>query len=83
MTLDVVDCGAGIDEAAQGRVFERFYRAQGVSVGASGAGLGLPIARGAVEASGGRLTLVASSVDGSTFRIELPRAVQAPQRVAS
>jgi signal transduction histidine kinase len=79
VTLDVVDCGAGIDEAAQGRVFERFYRAQGVSVGASGAGLGLPIARGAVEASGGRLTLVASSVDGSTFRIELPRAESAPQ----
>jgi signal transduction histidine kinase len=82
-TLDVVDSGVGIDRAFQARIFERFYRAADVPVGASGAGLGLPIARGAVEASGGDLTLVASGVDGSTFRIELPRAVQAPQRVAS
>ena len=83
MTLDVVDRGAGIDEAAQDRIFERFYRAPDVPVGASGAGLGLPIARGVVEASGGRLTLVASGADGSTFRIELPRAAEAPARVAS
>ena len=83
VTLDVVDRGAGIDEAAQDRIFERFYRAPDVPVGASGAGLGLPIARGVVEASGGRLTLVASGADGSTFRIELPRAAEAPARVAS
>ena len=82
-TVEVVDRGAGIDEAAKSRIFERFYRAANVPVGANGAGLGLPIARGAVEASGGRLTLVASDADGSTFRIELPRAGQAPVRVAS
>ena len=83
VTLDVVDRGAGIDEAAQDRIFERFYRASDVPAGARGAGLGLPIARGIVEASGGRLTLVASGADGSTFRIELPRAAEAPARVAS
>ncbi len=82
-TLDVVDRGAGIGEVAKSRIFERFYRSPDVPVGASGAGLGLPIARGAVEASGGRLTLVASGAAGSTFRIELPRAAPAPARVAS
>jgi signal transduction histidine kinase len=82
-TLDVVDYGAGIDGVARSRIFERFYRASDVLGGATGAGLGLPIARGAVEASGGRLTLVASGADGSTFRIELPRADPAPARVAS
>ena len=81
--LDVVDSGVGIDPALQKLIFERFYRAADVPVGASGAGLGLPIARGAVKASGGDVTLVASGAHGSTFRIELPRAVQAQQRVAS
>ena len=83
VALDVVDSGAGIKEAVQSRIFERFYRAPDVPGGASPVGLGLPIARGAVEASGGGLALVASGVDGSTFRIELPRASQAPARVAS
>ena len=83
VTLDVVDRGAGITEAARTRVFERFYRAPDVAAGTGGAGLGLPIARGAVEASGGRLTLAASGADGSTFRIALPRAAEAPARVAS
>jgi signal transduction histidine kinase len=82
-TLDVVDSGVGIDREVQARIFERFFRTADVPVGASGAGLGLPIARGAVEASGGELTLVASGAHGSTFRIELPSAAQTPQRVAS
>ena len=79
-TLDVVDSGAGVDAAAQGRIFDRFYRAAKVPAGATGAGLGLSIARGAVEANGGRLTLAASGADGSTFRIALPRAARTPRR---
>ena len=46
-----------------------------------GAGLGLSIARGAVEANGGRLTLVESSESGSTFRISMPRVVRRPRPV--
>jgi signal transduction histidine kinase len=38
-----------------------------------GAGLGLSIAKGAVEANGGRLTLEESGPTGSTFRITIPR----------
>ena len=40
-------------------------------------GLGLSIAKGAVEANGGRLTLEASGPAGSTFRITLPRVAPA------
>jgi heavy metal sensor kinase len=72
-TLDVVDSGAGIDVAARGRIFDRFFRAA-QAAGEAGAGLGLSIAKGAVEANGGRLTLVSSGQEGSTFRIVLPRA---------
>ena len=48
----------------------------------SGAGLGLSIARGAVEANGGRLTLVESGESGSTFRISMPRVTAARARTA-
>ena len=82
-TLDVIDSGAGVDTSAQDRIFDRFYRAANVPVGAGGGGLGLSIAKGAVEANGGRLTLAASGAGGSTFRIALPRAARTPRRVAS
>jgi signal transduction histidine kinase len=70
--VDVIDSGAGIDPAARARIFDRFFRA-GDAEGRSGAGLGLSIAKGAVEANGGQLTLHASGADGSTFRIILSR----------
>ena len=81
-TLDVIDSGGGIDAAARDRIFDRFYRAANVPGAAAGVGLGLSIARGAVEANGGRLTLAASGADGSTFRITLPRAARTLRRVA-
>lgn len=69
--VDVIDSGAGIAAADRPRIFDRFYRG---SRGAeqAGAGLGLSIAKGAVEAEGGRLTLESSGDAGSTFRITLP-----------
>ena len=71
--FDVMDSGPGIEAAARDHIFDRFYRAATAADGTRGAGLGLSIAKGAVEANGGRLTLVASGADGSIFRISLPR----------
>jgi len=48
----------------------------------SGTQLGLSIARGAVEANGGHLSLFASSEQGSTFRIAMPRLAMARARTA-
>jgi heavy metal sensor kinase len=70
--IDVIDSGPGIAADARPRIFDRFYRAEGMEV--TGTGLGLSIARGAVEASGGRLTLEQSGPQGSTFRITMPHA---------
>jgi heavy metal sensor kinase len=72
--VDVIDSGGGIEPASQGRIFDRFYRAGGADAETSGAGLGLSIAKGAVEANGGRLTLEYSGAGGSAFRIALRRA---------
>ena len=80
-TVDVIDSGTGIPAESQARIFDRFFRAEdGGST--HGAGLGLSIAKGAVEANGGRLTLAATGSSGSTFRITMPRAVPERQRAA-
>jgi len=70
--FDVIDSGPGVPADARSRIFDRFYRADERD-GVRGAGLGLSIAKGAVEANGGRLSLEQSSTSGSTFRITMPR----------
>jgi signal transduction histidine kinase len=78
--IDVIDSGLGIDPGMRQRIFDRFYRAADAET--PGAGLGLSIAKGAVEANGGRLTLTASGPGGSTFQIALPRVRATLRRAA-
>jgi heavy metal sensor kinase len=74
VTVSVRDEGPGIAAIHQQRLFERFYRVDNArSRQMGGAGLGLSIARWAVEAHGGRLELSSQPGAGSTFRISLPR----------
>jgi heavy metal sensor kinase len=71
--LSVADAGPGIATEHRDRVFDRFYRIdEGRSREMGGAGLGLAIARWAVEANAGEITVDPSDA-GSVFRISLPR----------
>jgi heavy metal sensor kinase len=73
--LTLEDEGPGIPEHAAHRIFDRFYRvdeARTRDVG--GAGLGLAIAKWAVEAHGGEIYLQASQPRGAIFCIRLPVA---------
>jgi signal transduction histidine kinase/ABC-type multidrug transport system ATPase subunit len=65
--ISVVDDGSGFPAGLAPAPFESARRQRSPS---AGAGLGLSIARGIVEAHGGRIELVPSSV-GTTFRIRL------------
>ena len=78
--VDVIDTGIGVDAADRARIFDRFYRAGDGTAQESGSGLGLSIAKWAVEANGGCLTLEASEGSGSTFRITVPGLPQAARR---
>jgi len=73
--LDIEDEGPGISEDKAPRVFDRFYRVdEGRTRDAGGAGLGLSIAKWAVEVHGGTILLTPRSPNGSTFSIRLPAA---------
>jgi heavy metal sensor kinase len=69
--VEVIDSGPGISSDARDRIFDRFYRAHDAN--GSGTGLGLSLAKGAVEALGGHLTLTATGATGTAFRISIPR----------
>lgn len=69
VVLAVRDHGAGIAEADRERVFDRFTR---LGEGLAGTGLGLPVARGLVEAMGGRLWIAPTDGPGTTFAFSLP-----------
>jgi len=73
--VEVTDTGPGIPINAQRHIFDRFYRGAAVerAPASAGSGLGLSIAKWAVEANGGKLKMK-STTGGTTFRITLPRA---------
>jgi heavy metal sensor kinase len=73
--LAIQDEGPGIPEGAQQRVFDRFYRLdEARSRDTGGFGLGLPIAKWAVEAHGGTINVKTSLPTGAIFCIKLPVA---------
>jgi two-component system OmpR family sensor kinase len=72
----VADDGPGLSEDEAQHVFDRFYRSP-LRRAVPGSGLGLPIARRAVERGGGTLTLESAPGRGARFTIRLPRATPA------
>jgi len=73
--LDVIDTGPGIPAEDREKIFDRFYRVDKArSREAGGAGLGLSIARWAVEAHSGTLRVLGGTNAGSIFRLTLPAA---------
>jgi heavy metal sensor kinase len=71
--VEVMDQGPGIAAEHQQKIFERFYRVdKGRSRARGGAGLGLSIARWAVERQGARIELESGPGRGSLFRIVMP-----------
>jgi signal transduction histidine kinase len=76
--VSVSDSGPGVAEADLERIFDRFYRGElsrrrdGTSAATSGAGLGLAIARGLVQAHRGRIWAEPSPLGGVSVQIRLP-----------
>lgn len=77
VVVRVVDRGPGVAAADRERIFEPFLRGDGRS---GGAGLGLAIVRGLIEANGGQVWVESLPGQGASFVVELPLE-RAPTRM--
>lgn len=66
--LEVVDRGAGMDDATRDQVFEPFFTTK-----EQGSGLGLSTVYSIVGQAGGSVSVASSEGHGSTFSVRLPR----------
>lgn len=73
--LMITDQGIGIPQAAQARLFERFYRASNIDPQQiSGLGIGLYVVQEIVALHGGTVMVESREGQGSTFMVSLPLA---------
>jgi signal transduction histidine kinase len=70
--FSVADTGPGIPSDQIPNLFRRFWQARRAD--RRGAGLGLPISKGIVEAHGGRIWVDSTPGQGSNFQFTLPMA---------
>jgi signal transduction histidine kinase len=71
----VSDQGLGIPQSEQARVFDKFYRLDpDLTRGVGGTGLGLYICRELVRRMAGRISVISTPGEGSTFVVDLPAA---------
>ena len=84
LEFSVRDSGVGMDDATQGRLFQRFMQGdESPSRRASGTGLGLEISRDLARLMGGDITASSRLGVGSTFTASLPlAAVSAPASIS-
>ena len=80
VTVEVADQGPGLPPGEEQRVFEKFYRAQRPGE-SGGAGLGLTICRGIIEAHRGHIWAENRPGGGTAFRFTLPLAGTPPEVV--
>ena len=80
VVISIEDEGRGIPTAALEHVFEKFRRMEDASDRVKGTGLGLTIAKGFVEAMGGRIAAASPIHDGRGTRvlISLPKETVTP-----
>jgi two-component system sensor histidine kinase KdpD len=76
VVVEVRDRGPGIAPGDEERIFEKFYR--GTPAQGSGAGLGLAICKGVVEAHGGTIRAENRAGGGAAFCIAMPTAGSQP-----
>jgi signal transduction histidine kinase len=77
VTVEVEDTGVGISEEALPRVFEAFTQeSEGLTREYEGAGLGLSIVQGLVEALGGKIEVETEKGEGTCISVHLPRPTE-------
>jgi signal transduction histidine kinase len=71
--ISIVDNGIGINEADQGKIFERFYRVDKTrDRETGGTGLGLSITMATLRLHNGSIRVTSKENEGSTFIVRIP-----------
>lgn len=78
LSCTVKDTGVGIPKSEQDKIFGRMFRASNVRNEIDGNGFGLYVAKGAVEAQGGKIWFESTEGKGTTFFVELPLKDKSP-----
>jgi len=83
VVISIEDEGRGIPPSELERVFDKFRRMEEPSDRSQGAGLGLSIAKGFIDALGGRIAAASPIHDGKGTRIliSLPKGVETPHHL--
>ena len=71
--VSVKDTGVGIEKEDFEKVFDKFKQIDNKLKTEKGSGLGMPIAKGIVEAHGGKIWLESELGKGTTFYFTLPK----------
>ncbi len=71
LSITVQDTGCGIPEKDQKKIFGKLFRASNTG-SIDGNGFGLYVAKGAIEAQGGKIWFESKENDGTTFFVEFP-----------
>ncbi|HLK69329.1 MAG TPA: ATP-binding protein [Bryobacteraceae bacterium] len=72
IVIGVADRGPGIEENERSRIFDKFFRGRQHRFETKGTGMGLAIAKGIVEAHGGKIWVESEPGQGSAFYFSLP-----------
>jgi two-component system sensor histidine kinase KdpD len=76
MVVSISDSGPGVTPDEQSRIFDKFYRGRHSARFPDGTGMGLSIAKGIIEAHGGRISVSVRPEGGSVFSLQLPLTVE-------
>jgi two-component system sensor histidine kinase KdpD len=83
LVVEVGDRGPGIPQEELARLFTPFHRVGGLKVGPPGFGVGLAVAKGLVEAHGGRIWATNRLDGGARFTFTLPMDASSQRTPAS
>jgi two-component system OmpR family sensor kinase len=81
VTVSVRDHGPGLPAKSEENIFDRFWRSEGGRErGKAGAGLGLAIVQGVVDAHGGQIAAQNADGGGALFTVRLAKAGREPSQ---
>ncbi len=72
----VKNAGYGVPQSEQNLIFQKFYRGRHARGRTAGTGMGLSIARGIIEAHGGRIWVESETDQGAEFFFTLPTVLE-------